>query len=433
VICSFSCAFCAFLRLLLLVSLRLLLLIFAVEEERRMLIRWVVACGVGVVSAALASAQTPPLAPAAPDCLDQPTQYPPLLSPPAPDPPLAVVPRGPTGDYDHSLLYLPDYVPPPAPEGCRPLGRWWVSPTLEFAWLPSKPAPGALQLRVPAPSGGIPGPILPVGGRTAATSQSGFGLNLGVWLDKSNTRGIDASLFTLSGGDSTFTGFAPAMLLLFPKGTDRSAPRVFLFPAGTPIVGLFPATLSTWFITADVNYRHNLYCDPNARLDLLAGYRYAFVQDELFLGDSPDGSHDDYRRNRLAVSNPFHGGQIGLAGEYRGERLFVSGAAKVAFGAVSPEVCATGMFRGAEGETADGFARLTALRDTSGSRFAVLPTLNVRVGTQVRDHARLFVGYSFHYLSQVARLGDALSPAATSLAFTDFWVQSFNLGFDLRY
>jgi hypothetical protein len=399
-----------------------------------MALRWFATGGVLLVSAALASAQAPSLAPAAPDCLDQPTQYPPLLRPPAPDPPLAVVPRGPTGDYDHGLLYLPDYVPPAAPEGCRPLGRWWVSPTLEFAWLPSKPAPGAVQLRVPTPGGGIPGPILPLAGRTAATAQSGFGLNLGVWLDTRNTRGIDASLFTLSGGDSTFTGFAPAMLVLFPNGTNRSAARVIVFPDGTPIVGVFPATLSTWFITADVNYRHNLYCDPNARLDVLAGYRYAFMQDELFLGDSPDGSHDDYRRNRVAVSNPFHGGQIGLAGEYRGERLFVSGNAKVAFGAASPDVCATGMFRGAEGETgAGGFAHLAALRDTGGSRFAVLPTLNVRVGTQVRDHARLFVGYTFQYLSQAARLADVLTPAATGLAFTDFWVQSFNLGFEVRY
>jgi Putative beta barrel porin-7 (BBP7) len=398
-----------------------------------MVLRGVATWGLLAFTAALASAQGPRLAPAAPDCLDQPTQYPPLLRPAPPDPPLAVVPRGPTGEYDHSLLYLPDYVPPPAPEGCRPLGRWWVSPTLEFAWLPSKPAPGAVQLRVPTPGGDMPGPILPLAGRTAATAQSGFGLNLGVWLDSRNTRGIDASLFTLSGGDSTFTGFAPAMLVLFPNGTDRSAPRVIVLPDGTPIVGLFPATLSTWFITADVNYRHNLYCDPNARLDVLAGYRYAFMQDELFLGDSPSGSHDDYLRNRLAVSNPFHGGQIGLAGEYRGERLFVAGNAKVAFGAVSPELCATGMFRGAEGETTTGFARLATLGNTGGSRFAVLPTLNVRVGTQVREHARLFVGYTFQYLSQVARLGDALNPAATSLAMTDFWVQSFNLGFELRY
>ena len=178
--------------------------------------------------------------------------YPPLLRPPVDsNPPLAVVPRGPTGEYDHGHLYLPDYVPPSTPEACRPLGRWWISPTFEFAWLPSKPAANDLRLRVPTPGGGsIPGPILPLAGRSAERFQGGFGLTGGWWLNRDNTRGIDASLFFLGGSDSTFWGFAPAMLVLFPNGSARSTPQVIVFPPDTPIVGIFPATLSTWFIGA---------------------------------------------------------------------------------------------------------------------------------------------------------------------------------------
>ena len=294
--------------------------------------RWVAAGCVVLFSALTASAQGVPRAPAAPDCLDQPTQYLPLLRPPSdPNPPLAVVPRGPTGEYDHGHLYLPDYVPPSAPEACRPLGRWWISPSFEFAWIPSKPAPSSLRLRVPTPTGSsIPGPILPVEGRAAERFQGGFGLTGGWWFSERNERGVEASLFTLGGGDDTFTGFAPEMLVLFPDGTNGGAPQVVVFPPGTPIVGIFPATLSTWFIGADVNYRHNLHCGPNTRLDLLAGYRFAFVQDELFLGETPNGSRDDFERNRLAVSNAFHGGQIGLAGEYRASSCYVAGSAKVA-------------------------------------------------------------------------------------------------------
>ena len=82
------------------------------------------------------------------------------------------------------------------------------------------------------------------------------------------------------------------------------------------ITGVFPTTLSSWYTTADVNYRHNLYCGPNARLDALAGYRFALLQDELYLGEPPDSSRDEHENNRIAVSNRFHGGQVGLAGEY---------------------------------------------------------------------------------------------------------------------
>ena len=59
--------------------------------------------------------------------------------------------------------------------------------------------------------------------------------------------------------------------------------------------------------------------------------------------------------------------------------------------------------------------------------------MNVQVGRQVGQHARVFAGYSFQYLSEVARLGDVLNPAATTISYTDFWVQSLSLGFELRY
>lgn len=370
--------------------------------------------------------------PAAPDCLDQPTHYPSLLRPPAnPDPPLAEVPRGPVGEYDHGHLYLPDYVPPSAPEACRPLGRWWISPSFEFAWIPSRPAPANLRLRVPTPGGSIPGPVLPIAGQSADSFQAGFGLTGGWWFDERNTRGVDASLFTLGGGDTTSYGLAPEMLILFPDGAG-SAPQVLVFPSGFPITGIFPITFSSWYIAADVNYRHNLYCGPNARLDLLAGYRFATLEEELFLGEVPDGSNGDYRHNRIAVTNPFHGGQVGLAGEYRGERWSVNGAARVALGAVTPEVCACGLFRSAEGFHGR-YSTLPALSENGGSRFAVLPSLNLQLGRQLGHHARVFAGYSFQYLNEVVRLGDALDPAAGGIKTTDFWVQSLGLGFELRY
>jgi hypothetical protein len=305
-----------------------------------------------------------------------------------------------------------------------------------------------LRLRVATPGGdSIPGPILPIAGRSARTFQPGFALAGGWWFNEGNTRGVDASFFTLGGGDTTLDGVAPGMLVLFPEGAG-SAPQVIVLPSGFPVTSIFPVTLSTWFVGADVNYRHNLHCGPCSRLDLLAGYRFAFLEDEIFLGESPDGSNTDYRFNRLAISNPFHGGQIGLAGEYRGERWYVSGTAKVAFGAVRPELCASGFFRAAEGFTGNelfvpagpragldhgGYRALAAIRSGGESRFAVLPSLNAQLGRQIGEHARFFAGYSLQYISAVARLGDILQPTSSGVQFTDFWVQSLSLGFELRY
>ena len=113
----------------------------------------------------------------------------------------------------------------------------------------------------------------------------------------------------------------------------------------------------------------------------------------------------------------------------------MSGAAKVALGAVYSDVSATGLFVGAEGANAlGGYTRLPALADASQGHFAVLPTLNVMAGKLIREHTRIFVGYSFQYLSQVARLSDALNPAAsTGISTTGFWVQAIEFGVELRY
>lgn len=368
---------------------------------------------------------------------DRPVELPPLLTPPAGDPgPPPAGPRGPTGEYDHGHLYLPQYVPPDAaPEACRPLGRWWVSPTLELAWVPKNTAPGAVRLRVPDGLGGtLPGPILPVAGVGPPQFQAGFGLVVGRWLGEGNIRGVEASLYTV-GADRTFISYAPGMLVVFPNGADASAPQVVVLPPPADvIVGIFPTTFSTWFITADVNYRRNLYCSANARLDALAGYRFAFLDDELYPGDLPDPSEDEHDWNRVAATNPFHGGQIGLAGEFRAGPWYVAGAGKVAFGAVTPQVCATGLFIGAKGATATGsYAHLVSLREQSETQFAVLPALNLTVGRQLGDHARVFAGYSFQYLSRAARLGDVLDPTVTGLPMTQFWVQSVSLGMEFRF
>lgn len=399
--------------------------------------RTLTALGVAVLSAGWAVAQPlPPLPPASPAQPAPPTELP-LL--PVPQPPMAEVPRpGPTGgEYDHGYSYLPERLPERprrlADEVCGPPGKWWISPSLQLAWVPTHSPVATVRLRVPAPGGGtVAGPLLPVAGRSAGRFDAALGLVGGWWFGERNVNGVEASLFTRD-ASNTFDGAAPGGLVVFPRGTQRGA-QVIAFPDGlAPFVsGAFPYTLGTEFTTVDVNYRHNMLCSGRGRVDWLAGYRYAYLGDELYLGEEPD-EHDEYRWNRAAVSNSFHGGQVGLAGEVRADGWYVSGSAKVAFGMLTAEARASGTFLGAEGRANGTFRRLGALGAADSTEFAVMPTLNVQVGRQLTDHARVFAGYSFQYLSRAARLGDALNPGASGLTFTDFWVQSIGLGAEFRF
>jgi hypothetical protein len=394
--------------------------------------RWLVAVGFALVGVASARAQ--------PTATPAPTQLPPLLPVPATQPPPDCPPPGarPGLDYDPGYLYLPDRLPDrprhqPSDDACGPPGRWWIAPELDLAWVPSRPAPANVQLRLPEPTmpgQTLPGPQLPVAGLSAPRFEAALGLSGGVWFGEGNANGLDASTL-LRDANGTFPGTAPGMAVLFPNGTHRSVPQVV--PAAPQTVGTFPATLGTFFATADVNYRHNLFCDGNARLDALAGYRYAFVGDDLYLGDLPDPGHPEYRLNRASVSNAFNGVQFGLAGEVRFNGWYAAGSTKVAFGAVTADVTATGMFAAAQAEANGTFQRLSALAPMERNEFAVMPTLGIQLGHQLGAHGRIYVNYSFEYLNRTARLGDALNPLNTGLALTDFWVQSIGFGAEFRY
>lgn len=405
--------------------------------------RWPVAVGVVLLGVGVAGAQPqlPPVPPPALPPIPGGSQLPPLLPAPPPTTPLPEVPRpgaGPGVEYDPGYLYLPERAPERArrrAEDCGPAGRWWFAPTFELAWVPTNRPSSDVRLRLPDGAGGsIPGPVLPVAGRSSGRFDAALGLVFGRWFGETNNHGVEAG-FYFRNADHTFGTISPGTLVLFPQGPGRGVPQVIPFPDpfAQQVVGAFPSTLSTFYATVDVNYRHKLYCTDNARLDVLAGYRFAYLQDELYLGEVPNGN-DDYKRNRASVSNPFHGGQIGLAGEYRADGWYVAGSAKVAFGVVTPEVATSGLFVGAQGRINGGrFTRLGALSWAEQSEFAVMPTANVTVGRQVSEHSRVFAGYSFQYLSRVARLGDALDARNPALTFTDFWVQSVNVGFEWRY
>lgn len=406
--------------------------------------RWALAVGVVLLGVVGAKAQPlpPPAVPAPLPAIPTPPappvgQLPPLLPvPAAPTGPLAEVPRPgvPPLEYDHGYQYLPERLPERrrAPEECGPAGRWWVAPSFELSWVPARYAPSTIRLRVPdptAPGGSVAGPQLPVAGRSAGRFDGALNLVGGHWFGETNTHGIEASLY-LRDAHNTFASASPGAVVLFPRGRGRAAQIVVL--PGAAVSGTFPTTLSTFFATVDVNYRHKLVCTDAARLDVLVGYRHAALDDELYLGEVPD-DHDEYRHNRAAVSNSFHGAQIGLAGEVRANGWFVAGAVKVAFGGVTSEIDPTGAFVGAEGRTAAGFRRLPALTAQEQTEFAVMSALNLQVGRQLTDRARVFASYSFSHLNRVARLGDVLNPANGGPLYTNFWVQSLGLGAEFRF
>jgi hypothetical protein len=172
--------------------------------------------------------------------------------------------------------------------------------------------------------------------------------------------------------------------------------------------------------------------------------------DTLVLGDA------------FRTRNQFYGAQLGVEGERGAGRWVVAGQAKVALGAVHELVEVQGssalIAAGATGigEVAGGgvLALDTNIGRPREDRFAVLPEVSVKLGYRVTPRLLATVGYTFLYLSDVARPGNQIDPgvnvghAPSSEAFgllldprrpaplfnhSEFWAQGLSVGLELHF
>jgi hypothetical protein len=156
--------------------------------------------------------------------------------------------------------------------------------------------------------------------------------------------------------------------------------------------------------------------------------------------------------------NRFYGGQVGVRTEYSRGNWFVNATGKIALGDMHEIVTINGTTVVPETGTVligGSLAQLSNIGQFSHDRFAVVPEVGVNIGYQLGSWARVFVGYSFLYLSDVVRPGDQIDrnvnvsrtamaryfdippsgPELPAVLFkhTDFWAQGINFGLEFRY
>ena len=399
---------------------------------------------------------------------NRPIELPPLL--PAPNQPLEkkndLKPPlskregiGRRAEYDPAYLFLPDRNPgprlPPCP--CLPLGRWWLNGSYFLGTTKSDTVPALVT------GGGTGNPASP-GTRVLSGDQgltqkfrSGLRIETGLWLDRCQNWGLDAHFFVIESSRFGFEATSPGSFVLsrpfLLEGVGPQSDRL----AGPGIgSGTVKVSSPLSYFSGDVNSRHNLTCEDNYRLDLLLGYRYFRLDEKLTIESSQRSNLVDISRqvrDEFRAGNIFHGGQIGLAGEIRWQRLFLDTSARIAFGQNFQELDIRGASRISNatlGTIVTQNGVLTAPsnlgRDRVG-KFAVVPEANLNLGYQLSDHFRTFLGYNFVYLSSVARPGQAIDTTVSPTSLvglpgnrptrldpsSDFWVQGITFGVEMRY
>lgn len=358
------------------------------------------------------------------------------------------------------ILFGPDVTPFP---------RLWLRAEALYWWTKDSPLP------VPIVTDGGPigsGSSVLIGNQDISFPGRGGGrFTFGFSLDAEQSWALEGSYFFLanssvSQGVSSDGGIgSPTYAIPYFDPTTNSENITYIsrpgFYAGTAVL-----TVQNFLQGADANLLYNVQNADGVRWDVLGGFRYVNLQENLtFTTDSPDlppVGPDIFRTfDRFTANNNFYGAQIGARVSYDNSRLFMNATGKLALGSTVETVGVNGGFitniNGGFFSSPGGyFAQPTNIGTQSRSQFAVVPEVNLNFGVRMSPWASFVVGYSFLYISSVARPGDQIdrvinpnqSPAISnnfpaslsgaarpglSIRDTDFWAQGLNFALEFRY
>jgi hypothetical protein len=374
--------------------------------------------------------------------------------------------------------------------------RTWLDADYLLWWLQSAPVSQPLLTTGPPSvisglSSGIlgnPGTEVLAGNSTMNSGPySGFRIN-GGWINCANTIGVEGSFFYLpqhavsEAFASDPNGFP---LLARPLVDGRTGQETVEFVSSPGAfansAGFFNVTSSTALLGADGNVLLPWCrgcCDDEIipYLNFLGGFRYLNLREELdltqqtnilplgigFFNGLPVQSPGSLiLTDTYHTLNQFYGGQVGVQGGFVWWRFTLSGIGKIAFGSDREEAniggtsTATRPLLGALTIPGGVLNQTTNFGNYTRNMFAVVPEGNLNLSVEITSQIKLMVGYTFLYISNVARPGDLIDRTVdrtllpTSQAYnpvlpnshrpafqwngTDFWAQGINVGLSLRF
>lgn len=329
--------------------------------------------------------------------------------------------------------------------------------------------------------------------------RSGGRLTVGYWLNDHQTIGWEGRVFFTAENNTDFHASSNGSTVLARPYTNLDLVNRGLVPnlavnpnnalpiafpsIGSPFAGNTSGSAtvltsnSVWGL--ETNARINMGGNCQYRADMLVGFRYLNVEDELSISsvsrpangfavfrDPPTLGPTVSNARSVTVSdsfntrNNFYGGQVGAHIDCRRGRLSGEMIAKLAIGCVNQNVDIQGTSTLVQNNgtttTVPGglLAQTSNIGDHNRNTFGIVPELGFNVGYNVTNNIRGFAGYSILYWrADVVRPGSeidqiinpALIPTVNNAlgsnqqrpAFQfvddDFWVQGVNFGIEITF
>jgi hypothetical protein len=361
---------------------------------------------------------------------------------------------------------------PAAPDGPE---RWWFSADYAPGWIRSSGLPPLVTtspLGTPQAAAGVLGQnTTTLFGSTnqGGDVRQGIRLALGGWFNDERTFGLDVGLSVLESQGAGFGASSSGNVILARPFTDANTglhtSQIIAYPGVS--TGSIAAALHTDnFYDFHADLEEVMLDSGGFRLASLLGYRFLRFADRLTVEETVTSLGTPVlaagttvaATDRFTAQNSFHGVDFGLRGEFHGDQWSVNLLAKLAVGNVHRQVGITGATRvtvpgSAPVDEGGGFLALSSNSGVFGSSdWVIAPEAAINFCWDFNSHVSLHLGYSFLYWTDVARAAQQVSttlnpnlfpPApvggslpsmpAFSLQKSDIWVQTVNLGVEIRF
>ena len=300
--------------------------------------------------------------------------------------------------------------------------------------------------------------------------RQGGRFTLGYHFESAPVIGVEASYFFLPDGqtEASFSSNGNPVLARPYIDVKTGMPAATLISSPGIAVGSVAVGVSTWLSGAETNMSARLVSSDQFRLIALGGFRFLSLDDDLTIDEQfkVANSVPSFGGNRVTLQdefcadNRFYGGQLGLKASLQRSVVTIDFLGKIALGEMQQVVNingATNVLR-PNGSMTVFKGGLLALRSNIGSHerneLAFVPEVGVNIGLQLTRRLKACVGYSFLWVSKVARAGEQIDPVVnvtqfpilsgngplvgparpgTKFAETDFWAHGLNFGLELTY
>jgi hypothetical protein len=363
------------------------------------------------------------------------------------------------------------------PAQVKPPSRFWFQGEYLLWWIKDSSMPplvttGPLSASLPGALG-QPGTQVLFGGNVDNNTRSGGRFTGGYWCDDEHSLGFEAAYLFLGshavGVDLKSSGLPGSIVLGQPFfDVVRNAQDVGLVAFQGLAAGEIAVSSSSRLQGAECNVLTQFGDYSGLRCEALAGFRFLqldesidiFSQEIIAPNTQVIGGDKIATGDFFTTQNCFYGGQIGARARYDLGRFFVDVVGKVALGDMNEVLrihggTAVTTAAGATNTFTSGFLALsTNSGEFSKNVFAVVPEFTVAGGYAITDHFRILLGYTFLYVSNVARPGSqidlGLNPTQIPLSLTagtlagparpaggvketQFWAQGLNFGFEFQF